>query len=484
MTGHTKTLTVTYGAYSCSLEGFDNALDAVAVVTGFFQDLTAHDPHFGANPLQPELSGSIPHGPAGPGGGSRRVASDSHHVSPPDSNSAPTQPSAPHTGATAAPQTPPAPPSLSERLGRLQSARLEAARAKPADPDAPAQPEGDDFFETGALSVAEPKSADKALNAASDDLVTTGAVAAPQVPQSGPPTPDQISTAAQTVIKTTTISAPQIITEESPAAENQGAPQALLANLSEASELAPVTALSVPHRVSPGSPTGPDPLVSAPAAPQTDAAAAKTPPLRPTPKARAAEVDVTRLMQQSAREMDDPAASRRRASMAHMRTAALTRRAQKHASDADEPTSDHPFREDLNHSLSQLAGKTPPSPLRLVQSQRIDQAEPLPLATTSERSAPASKAANDGQITAWPAIGRPITERILAAFAAVQEHTDPPEVTRAGLLGVFRQTDGADFDREDLLRGFGRLLRAGAIEKTPHGSYRLPTPAQDAKARA
>lgn len=49
-----KKLTVAYGVFSCTLEGFDDPVDAMAEVVERLQDVVRGDPHFGAVPPPPE----------------------------------------------------------------------------------------------------------------------------------------------------------------------------------------------------------------------------------------------------------------------------------------------------------------------------------------------------------------------------------------------------------------------------------------------
>jgi hypothetical protein len=231
-----------------------------------------------------------------------------------------------------------------------------------------------------------------------------------------------------------------------------------------------------------------------------------------------AETSVQRLIDQTNSQLDGVENRRRHAAIAHLKAAVAAtvadRRATGGADDAGEQNRLDAYRSDLERVVrprrptssgekTDIPGVTStmrPAPLVLVSAQRIDRPEPTAvpirprrvggggsaLALTPEMQAePEAEETEEDESQIAPAGGfAEFAERLGAqelpdlleaavAYAACVEGR--PHVSRPYMLrqvgAVMAEGEGA---RDEMLKGFGRLLRIGRIEKVRAGLYALP----------
>jgi ribonuclease E len=211
------------------------------------------------------------------------------------------------------------------------------------------------------------------------------------------------------------------------------------------------------------------------------------------------ENDLSRLMDAADTKMDEPETTSRREAYSHLRAAVTVANAEHAAGGSVESdTDDGAYRDDLASVVrprrpETAANATPterpsrpvagkPAPLKLVAEQRVDdQAEQAPRGPVRPRRVSAV------QVEETPIDGE---ERKggFAKFAQEMEATNLKELLEAAaaylsfvegrehfsrpqLMTKVRQVETSEFNREDGLRSFGKLLREGKIQKTSGGRF-------------
>ncbi|WP_298838749.1 hypothetical protein [uncultured Roseobacter sp.] len=201
--------------------------------------------------------------------------------------------------------------------------------------------------------------------------------------------------------------------------------------------------------------------------------------------------DVSRLMAEADHQMEEPEGATRRSAFAHLRAAVAARFADKTMATTEEdvrasadvyrsdlaevvkprrPVAEGPVRTDRPEA-SQAA------PLKLVAEQRISEDE-VPAAPVAPRRVAAAFAEDTDatQDTGFAAfaeeMGATKLPDLLEAAAAYMAFVEGQEqFSRPQLMTRVRQAEGGNFSREDGLRSFGQLLRAGKIEKMQGGRF-------------
>ncbi|WP_299737944.1 hypothetical protein [uncultured Roseobacter sp.] len=219
----------------------------------------------------------------------------------------------------------------------------------------------------------------------------------------------------------------------------------------------------------------------------TDAQATR--PSLPAIDADASE-DVSRLMAEADSQMEEPEGATRRSAFAHLRAAVAARFADKTM--REEPTEEETtkaYRSDLaevvkprrpvaSGNRTERPAEARPTPLKLVAEQRIDvdgagnNAPVTPRRVAAAFDDDFDMDEDTGFADFAEEMGATKLPELLEAAAAYLSFVEGHEqFSRPQLMTRVRQVDCGEFSREDGLRSFGQLLRAGKIEKIKGGRF-------------
>ncbi|XDA97576.1 hypothetical protein AB1M95_15850 [Sulfitobacter sp. LCG007] len=203
------------------------------------------------------------------------------------------------------------------------------------------------------------------------------------------------------------------------------------------------------------------------------------------------ENDISRLMAEAGEKMDDPESSDRRRAFTHLRAAVAAKKADEALGTDDTDDADQSaYRSDLEAAVrprrtiltvdrAERRAQTRPSPLKLVAEQRVDLDQPRlsepvrPRRVASLGSQESSSDDGEGFAEFAEQKGAENLPDLLEAAAAYLSFVEGrDDFSRQQLMQRLRQArDGDAFSREDSLRSFGQLIRAGKIEKIRGGRF-------------
>ncbi|WP_299150331.1 hypothetical protein [uncultured Tateyamaria sp.] len=197
--------------------------------------------------------------------------------------------------------------------------------------------------------------------------------------------------------------------------------------------------------------------------------------------------DVSRLMAEADNQMDEPEGSSRRNAFAHLKAAVAAKKADAGIGSKDDEE-EGAFRSDLasvvkprRPTAPSTRGERPsaerPAPLKLVAEQRVD-VETAPKGPVRPRRVAAVQEVthdteDEGNFADYASdMGAHTLPDLLEAAASYLSFVEGrDQFSRPQLMSKVRQVEERDFSREDGLRSFGQLLRAGKIEKIKGGRF-------------
>lgn len=206
-----------------------------------------------------------------------------------------------------------------------------------------------------------------------------------------------------------------------------------------------------------------------------------------------------RLMDESEAQMKEPEGSRRRDAIAQLKAAVAAKEAARQVGEPedDDQVVENAFRNDLSEAVRPDSGTGPrprpvvrnparterprPAPLKLVAAQRVDLPEPerrdgpvIPRRVAARKDdTPTVKSAGSFAEFAdnMGATELPDLLEAAAAYTSFVEGAD--EFSRPQILRRVRAVASDDFNREDGLRSFADLLRAGRFTKVRNRRFQV-----------
>ncbi|HCP81638.1 MAG TPA: hypothetical protein DIT67_08605, partial [Octadecabacter sp.] len=206
-----------------------------------------------------------------------------------------------------------------------------------------------------------------------------------------------------------------------------------------------------------------------------------------------------RLMSESEAHMQEPEGSRRRDAIAQLKAAVAAKEAARQMGDTQDDGQDaeNAFRDDLSQAVTPESGgvvrprpvvrsknrseRPRPAPLKLVAAQRVDMVEsekrdtpvvPRRVAARLDAEAAPQSAGSFAEFAEnMGASELPDLLEAAAAYTAFVEGAD--EFSRPQILRRVRTVASDDFNREDGLRSFADLLRAGRFTKVRNGRFQV-----------
>ncbi len=538
MVQNNKVLTVSYGTFSCTLEGFDDSFETMKAIAEYFRDLAAEDRYFGSEPPQPDAEmltriaqrDNAQQVEARPSdtGLLLRATETPPRTETPDFHDAPPAPKATLPQDNAMPQSPdlnvvqPTPSATAE----TDTAASFFSEAAPVDADTDPAPDSlaaklqriravvshsDVDTDSYAEEEVAPLTADTPapMDAVSAAFAAGSLSPEDLAPQSPAPTEAPAVEAVEEAHAPELPDAPAVesapldLQDETPMqivfkdAEEEEAQEVIFDEFEEDPEVetddsVEDDSVEVGNLLSPADETEDDQqgvltaedeeslfLEIDEIEEEMDAQAPKAP--------SDLDQDVSRLMAKADEQMDDPAASDTREAYSHLRTAVAATSAE---DVARKETADEEYRGDLASVVSprrpedvQVTSKRPETeattPLKLVAEQRIDAPDAdtgpvTPRRVTSDQAEDASEESGFAQF-AQDQGAQSLSDLLEAAAAYLSFIEGQEQFSRPQLMNKVRSLKQDAFNREESLKSFGQLLRDGKIEKAGGGRFAAST---------
>jgi len=190
--------------------------------------------------------------------------------------------------------------------------------------------------------------------------------------------------------------------------------------------------------------------------------------------------DMSRLIEQTNKQLAEPDNSRRRNALAHLRAAVAATMADKSLVKSKSNEAADAYRDDLAQVVRPTRPTKPnaenPMPLRLVAEQRIDVAPKAEAPQAPARVQAQAKTAQSETFETFAAYAdhvgaHSLPQKLEAAAAYLTQVKGIESFSRPQVMRTVMASEGENFERDESLRNFARMIKDGKIVRSEQGMW-------------